>query len=313
MNDSHPIAGAPSLDDLSRALDTYVDDEDIFHIGLMVPSAAPRTPGDRLDVAWTAFRRAAMRFKREILRARNPDTDLYEWEMRVEAVTIPEEVETDYLVAYLDACPTSIDRHIAFAEYKVNTRLVHTWRMYVRCCISPLIDTGVEILKTHVGYLRHEEQQHRILEFQRRVALRKIARFVVTHPRMCDDCRRKKATTEFLHLDGRSFRLCLGCFSHADHVDGYLAHVEPPRLRMRKGPCTVCGDSATHIFRYRWGADTMCRACYEAACQEAEDAAIHNAYRSCPHLPSECEGDCGILRCGCWEGECECFTHWGRA
>lgn len=49
----------------------------------------------------------------------------------------------------------------------------------------------------------------------------------------CVDCRVNEATRRFNHLDGRSFRLCPSCFSMADHEDDYLAHVEPPRPRIR--------------------------------------------------------------------------------
>jgi hypothetical protein len=309
MNDSRPAAGAPSLFELQSRLDKYVDDEDIFHIGLMLPAAAPRVPGDRLDRAWTAFRKAALRLKREVLRARDPDADLQDWEVRVEDAMIPMAVEAEYQSAYLAACPTRLDRHIAFAEYMVNTRLVHAWHMYMRCCLFPLIDMGVETMKTHVGYLRYEEQQYKLLEFQRWVALRKIARFIKAHPRTCVDCRVAPATSRFHHLDGRTFRLCAECFLRADHEEDYLVH----RIRIRTPPtCSVCADRATHTFTYKWGSDPMCRPCYEASCEEAEEAARHNAYRSCPHPPSECEGDCGIMRCGCWEGECECYKRWGR-
>ena len=48
---------------------------------------------------------------------------------------------------------------------------------------------------------------------------------------VCQDCTKEPATDRFLHLDGRSFNLCSGCFGGADHDDFYLAHVEPPNLR----------------------------------------------------------------------------------
>ena len=49
----------------------------------------------------------------------------------------------------------------------------------------------------------------------------------------CEDCGEADATTYFIHLDGRYFDLCESCFGMADHEDYYLAHVKPPRLRIR--------------------------------------------------------------------------------
>lgn len=310
MNDSHPAAGAPSLWELQHALDKYVDDEDIFHLGLLPPGAAPRIPGDPLDRAWSAYRTAAHRFKHEVLRSRNLEADLQDWEWRLEERDPAHEL-TEYQQAYIEACPTEIDRRVAFAECMVNHQTVHVWRMYARCAID--LQNAVEVMKRHIGYLRYEEDQLKILEFRRWRALRVIERFVKAHPRMCDDCRTAHATTRFDHLDGRIFRLCAPCFGSADHEDTYLAHVQPPRLRIRTPPiCSVCGAPPTHTFTHRYGSDPMCKPCYDASMEELEEARIHNAWRACGCRVKECEGDCGILRCGCFEGECDCYKHWGR-
>lgn len=313
MNDSRPAAGAPSLSELQHALDYYIDNEDIFHFGLLPPSAAPQIPGDALDRAWIAYSQAARRFKREVLRSRDLEADLQDWEWRLEERSPHREAE-EYQRIYLDACPTALDRRIAFAECMVNQRTIHAWRMYARCAAD--LENAVEVMKRHIGYLRHEEQELRIFEFRRRRALRVLRHFVKAHPRMCDDCRTETATHRFNHLDGRCFRLCGGCFGMADHEDDYLAHVKRPRLRIRAPPvgtmCDVCGAGASHTFKHKWGSDPMCSECYHAAMEELEAAAHHNAYRGCGCSDPDCTGDCGVLRCGCWEGECECYKSWGR-
>ena len=313
MNDSHPAAAVPSLGDLLRALDVYVDTEDIFHVGLLPPGAVARTPGDRLDRAWTAYRHAAIDFKREVLRSRDLEADLQDWELRMEERS-PHREESEYQTAYFAACRTAIDRRIAFAECMVNQRTIHTWRMYARCSID--LDSALEVMKRHIGYLRYEEQELWSLQFLRKRALRILGQFVKARRRICDDCRTDPATMRFDHLDGRSFRLCGGCFDAADHEDDYLAHVHPPRLRIRAPPvgllCDLCGAAATHTFKHRYGSDLTCGPCYYASWDAVEEAATHNIYRGCGCPSDDCPGDCGIQRCGCWEGECECYKSWGR-
>lgn len=311
MNDSRPAAGAPSLWELQHALDFYVDNEDIFHFGLLPPSAAPMVPGDALDRAWSAYRREALRFKREVLRSRDLEADLQDWEWRLEERS-PHAHEAEYQRVYLDACPTEIDRRVAFAECMVNQRTIHTWRMYARTAID--LQSAVEVMKRHIGYLREAEHDLKILEFRRARALRILRQFVKAHPRMCDDCRAVRVSTHFNHLDGRVFRLCAACFGMADHEDDYLAHVQPPRLRIRAPPppavmCNVCGAGATHTFKHKWGSDPMCKPCYDASMEELEEAARHNAWRGCGCRDPDCDGDCGILPCGCDEGECDCYRH----
>jgi hypothetical protein len=42
------------------------------------------------------------------------------------------------------------------------------------------------------------------------------------HNGVCDDCQEEEATCRFMHLDGRQFRLCAGCWHFADHEDDYM-------------------------------------------------------------------------------------------
>lgn len=54
----------------------------------------------------------------------------------------------------------------------------------------------------------------------------------------CDDCGLEVASRRFLHLDGREFVLCEGCYTCAHHEPGYLVFCE----------CDVprCGADGTH-------------------------------------------------------------------
>ena len=57
---------------------------------------------------------------------------------------------------------------------------------------------------------------------------------------LCDDCGEREATQYFMHLDGRSFDLCDGCWSLADHADEYGASFgSVPRLR-KNGKSFFC-------------------------------------------------------------------------
>lgn len=224
MNDTHLPAGAPSLYELQRALDRYADDEDIFNFILLPPVAPLMPPGSRLERAWTAYARAANRLRREVLRGRTRDEDLQDWEESLQDAEIPLAVEAEYQTALLDACRTRFEKHIAFAEYMVNTRIVHVWRMYARCCLLPLLDQGVATLRTHVDAYSHELTEHTILDFQQWWALRRIARFVKAHPIVprpilgpCAVCG-AAATRVFTYSWGSDI-LCVPCLNATEEVN----------------------------------------------------------------------------------------------
>lgn len=78
----------------------------------------------------------------------------------------------------------------------------------------------------------------------------------------CDDCRAEVASRRFLHLDGREFVLCEGCYSCAHHEEGYLAFCDcdVPRCGGDGTHCVQCeleirswGEAPADGPRYDWG------------------------------------------------------------
>ncbi len=86
---------------------------------------------------------------------------------------------------------------------------------------GPVCDSCEEMFATH----EHKEQNLCDDCFDARV------------PCACDACGEREATHYFIHLDGRSFDLCGGCWAVADHTDDYGADFgSVPRIRKNGNP-----------------------------------------------------------------------------
>jgi hypothetical protein len=153
-------------------------------MNLIAPTEVTPIPGDRLDLAWNAYTQAVECLKKD------PSMEKY-----------PYSEETEYVYAYLEACPPGISLEIAYAECIVNKQIVR------------VIASGDD--EEEIEYL---DDELNVLKFRRLRAARIIQQF------------------------------------------------------------------ARRVCEY----DIM-----------------YNV--NCPHSCEDCDGDCGILRCGCFTGQCECW------